>query len=435
MRGRRRPMPMPMSMHRSRPKPPHRWRFRPTARPRGTKIDVATLLAVEEKPDPAIAKPKRTKSPLWAKFTVFLGILLMLGGAGAVVVVDAAAHTLNKAVPQADLLGNTVATDQTGHVDISGPINILLVGLDTRPDNTIGTRADSIIIAHIPASHDQVYLTSIPRDTQVPIPADPATDYSGSTEKINAAFLYGSWHNGGTTGGFQLLARTIENNWHIQFQAAAMINFTGFKDIVTKLGGVTMYVDEVVTSIHDGYKIVNGKTITTPPYVLNSDGTVNHAISGVTPVVYTIGWHHMYAWNALDYVRQRDNLPNADYDRERHQQQFISAVLKELYQKGLNDPTKLSDWLQSLSSAYVFSGSGIAPVDWLFALRQITPSSILMIKTNDGTYNTIYVHQGGIIVDEEVLSDTSKQLLEAIRTDNVPNFLEANPTWLISNSG
>lgn len=35
----------------------------------------------------------------------------------------------------------------------------------------MGSRADSIIIAHIPATHDRVYLISIPRDTNAAIPA------------------------------------------------------------------------------------------------------------------------------------------------------------------------------------------------------------------------------------------------------------------------
>ena len=41
----------------------------------------------------------------------------------------------------------------------------------------MGSRSDSIIIAHIPAAHDRVYLISIPRDTNATIPAVPKTGY------------------------------------------------------------------------------------------------------------------------------------------------------------------------------------------------------------------------------------------------------------------
>jgi LCP family protein required for cell wall assembly len=370
---------------------------------------------------------------LWTKILTVFGALLMIVGLGAIVVLHQVLHTINNSIPQEDLLGNTVATDTTGHVNINGPINILLVGLDTRPNNKLGTRSDSIIIAHIPATHDQVYLASIPRDTQVRIPADAKTHYNGSSEKINAAFLYGSRDGGGETGGFQLLANTIKNAWHISFQAAALVNFGGFTDIINKLGTVHIYVDEKTTSIHDGYKLVNGKKVKAKPFVLNTDGTINHSIAGVKPNIYNIGYHDLDAADALDYVRQRDGLVGTDYARQRHQQEFIGAVLKELYQRGLNDPTKLSSWLGTLKNAFVFSGSGIQISDWLFALKAISPSSLIMLKTNDGTYNTVKVKQGGLTLDEEVMSATSLQMLAAIRTDTVPNFIQAHPDWVIAN--
>ena len=307
------------------------------------------------KAKPAKAKkPKKRRSPLWTKLVIVLGSLLMVAGGGATILVDDAVHTINKAIPQKDLLGDQVATNALGHVDITGAINILLVGLDTRPDNVIGTRSDTIIIAHIPASHDQIYLTSIPRDTQVQIPAFPKTHFLGDSEKINGAFQHGSSDGGGAAGGFQLLAATIKHNWNISFQAAVLVNFDGFTDIVKALGTVRMYVDVQTTSIHHGYIMVKGVKTKAKPYVLNSDGTINHSIRGVTPVVYTVGYHNLTAYQALDYVRQRDGLPNADYDRERHQQQFIAAVLKELYTRGLNDPTKLSSFIAPLGNAFTF---------------------------------------------------------------------------------
>ena len=378
-------------------------------------------------------KPKKRRSPLWTKLVMVLGSLLMVAGGGAIIVVNQALHTIDKAIPQQDLLGNQVATDAKGHVDISGAINVLLVGLDTRPDNVIGTRSDTIIIAHIPASHDQAYLVSIPRDTEVPIPAFPKTHFLGDTEKINGAFQHGSSAGGGVTGGFQLLAATIKKNWNISFQAAVLVNFSGFTDIVKALGTVRMYVDVKTTSIHHGYTIVNGVKKSAKPFVLNSDGTINHRISGVTPVVYSVGYHDLDSTEALDYVRQRDNLPNADYDRERHQQQFIAAVLKELYQRGLNDPTKLTSFLAPLKNAFTFGGSNIALSDWIFGMKGISPDGLIMIKTNNGTYNTVKVRVGGVLLDEEVLSATSLQLLTSIREDDVPDFLSQHSDWIIAN--
>jgi anionic cell wall polymer biosynthesis LytR-Cps2A-Psr (LCP) family protein len=79
---------------------------------------------------------------------------------------------------------------------VSGRRTILLVGLDTRPnqDPSRPSRSDSIIIVHIPADHTQGYLISLPRDTYVSIPAydNGKVPYAGGKNKINAAFAYGS---------------------------------------------------------------------------------------------------------------------------------------------------------------------------------------------------------------------------------------------------
>src|SRR5436309_1602773 len=57
------------------------------------------------------------------------------------------------------------------HASITGTVNILLAGIDERPtDPSYGARSDSILIAHVPATHDRAYLISIPRDSRVQIP-------------------------------------------------------------------------------------------------------------------------------------------------------------------------------------------------------------------------------------------------------------------------
>ena len=52
---------------------------------------------------------------------------------------------------------------------------------------------------------------------------------------------------------------------------------------------------------------------------------------------YKKGTHHLKGWQALDYVRQRYGLPNGDYDRQRHQQQFVKAMVEPGVQQGRGD--------------------------------------------------------------------------------------------------
>jgi len=378
---------------------------------------------------PGSTKKKR-RSPLWSKFAVAVGALLVLAGGGAMIAVPLLLKTIDNSVPTVNLLGNTGAGRP-----IDGAINLLMVGLDTRDSNpSLGSRADSIMIAHVPASHDRVYLISIPRDTNADLPPFPQTKFKGGSFKINASFFFGSQNGGGNAGGMQLLALTLKNMIGIQFDGGLIVNFDGFTDIVTKLGGVTMYVDEDTMSLHHGY-ITGHPDKRAAPWVINSDGTPNHRIPGTTPVVYTKGTHHLSAYEALDYVRCRDFLPYTDYDRQRHQQQFVKALLQEAYDQGINNPLKISQFLDSLDKAFVFDPGQSSPghprstSDWIFTLKGISPSSMVTIKTNDGKY----VQYTGPAPDErQALSPDSQVLMQDVVTDNVQSFIASHPDWVSS---
>jgi LCP family protein required for cell wall assembly len=343
----------------------------------------------------------------------------------------------NKAIPDTDLLGNEVAANNS----IKGPINILLVGLDTRPDNTIGSRSDSIIIVHIPASHDSAYLVSIPRDTNAYIPPDKATKFAGGDWKINAAFEYGSRDKGGPAGGFQLLAATIKQDYGITFNGGGIVDFSGFTNIVTKLGGVDMTVDETTVSIHHGFLTSDPSKKAAPfkinpstgaprcpgKVVFNSVNYMKCALPGVTPVVYHKGPQHLTPYEALDFVRQRDGLPYTDYDRQRHQQQFIKAVMTEMESKGLTNPTKMLGFLDSLGKAITFSRGGVSLSDWIFTLKGITPSSMITFKTNGGKYVS---YTGPAPDDRQALSPDSQTLLKDVVDDNLGQFVAEHPDWV-----
>src|SRR5262249_40429578 len=166
-------------------------------------------------------------------------------------------------------LGSAAAAGKS----IDGPINLLLVGIDERVnDPSLGGRSDSIIIAHVPATQDSVYLVSIPRDSRVKIPAHKSTGYAGGTDKINAAFEFGFQNGGGRDGGLELLAETVSGlAGGLKFNGAAIVNFDGFRGLVDAIGGVHMCVDEKTTSIHIGWDKRTGKEGV--PYNINPDGT------------------------------------------------------------------------------------------------------------------------------------------------------------------
>ncbi len=385
-------------------------------------------------PPPAGTSLRRSrKDPRWARALVVAGALMMVAAGSAFVAKDVVIGYATGSVKQEDLIV-PAAERQGRHVTISGAKNILLMGIDPRPgqDESESIRSDSIIILHIPAGHDSAYLVSIPRDTWVKIPKfdNGKNRYSGGHDKINGAFAIGGL---GITGkeqrrsGVTLLADTIEENWGITFDAAAIIDFTGFQNVVNVLGGVDMYVDQEVRSVHIGH---DAKGNTKVPYIQRDNGrggTDLIPIAGVTPQTYHVGYQHLEPWQALDYVRQRETLPNSDYDRQRHQQQFIKALFKQILSKDvLTDPGKLKKVLDVIGQSMTIDSGGIGLDDWIFAMKGITGDNLLTVKTNNGTFYSSPDNPGA-----EALDPTTLELLDAIKTNVVEGFM-AGHTDLIS---
>ena len=189
-----------------------------------------------------------------------------------------------------------------------------------------------------------------------------------------------------------------------------------------------MCIDEKTTSIHVGYADDGTETV---PFRQDADLSL-HPIPGVTPKVYEPGCRHLAAWEALDYTRQRDLLANgdADYGRQRHQQQFIKAVVKQILSAGvLTNPARLSRVLDTVGKAMTVDTGGVSIGDWIYAMRGIGGNDVLTIKTNNGQFNTTYVAGLGAC---ENLTDTSLQLLQAVHDDTVAGFVSAHPDWVSS---
>ncbi len=344
--------------------------------------------------------------------------MLAVVAGGAIVVTREAV----RAIPEHHLLGVAAST---AHASVTGAKNILLVGIDRRASARPGepTRADSIILLHVTADHQHAYLVSLPRDSYVSIPAYGT--YRGGKNKINAAFAYGSRGHTGEAAlehGFELLSLTVEKLTGITPDAGAVLDFQGFEQVLQKLGKVCMYVDEDTTSIHVGHT-ADGRPAA--PYALNTDGTVNHKIKGVTAAFYAKGDHCFTAAEALDFVRQRDLLADhdADYGRQRHQQQFIKAVLSQV----LASPARLPALLPVIGRAVTVDDGGISLEDWVFAMRGLRADKVITVKTNGGHFDSESVPGAGSV---QILSPDSLALLKAVRTDRVGQFAAAHPSWV-----
>jgi anionic cell wall polymer biosynthesis LytR-Cps2A-Psr (LCP) family protein len=304
---------------------------------------------------------------------------------------------------------------------IDGAINVLMLGMDERKGAEAegAIRADSIIIMHIPASHDQAYLISLPRDAKVSIPPYPQTGFAGaSSERINAAFAFGATNNGapdsspeGRARGAQLTAMTIDQltPGGLAFNAVMILNYDGFLSILEILGGVDMCVDEQVWSIH---------------YYQDGTRAVGYDLEDGVGKYYPEGCYAMQPWEALDFARQR-HLSDGDYGRQRHQQQLIKAIIKKATSAGvLTDPGKILDLQRAAGDLLTLDLGGVPVEEWFYTLSGLGADDLTMIKTNGGKFTS--AGEGG----GEALSDDSVALLQALSTGTVLDFLLLHPDWV-----
>ena len=373
--------------------------------------------------------PERRRDPLWARLAVIFGAVLMIASGASVVLTRLAVNEATSNITTTDLIGGAAAAP---HPTIKGAINILLVGIDARakdgPD--AGARSDTIVVLHIPASHDQGYLVSIPRDWRVPIPPYPKTGFKGWTTKINAAFDEG-YRGGGTelerrARGVDLLAQTINRQTGITFTGAAIIDFAGFEAVVKALGGVDMCVDQRAQSIHLAYDR-NDRIVRV--WFDEKAHKVRGIPPGGRPVVHEKGCRRMSPELALDYSRIRYGLRNTDYDRQRHQQQLIKAIGKKATSSGvLTDLGRLNQVIKAAGKAFVLDTQGVPVQDFLFTLKGLAANDLVMVKTNNGTFNTVKIDGQSY----EALSPESMGMLGAVRDGRLADFLISHPTFVQS---
>src|SRR2546421_5179442 len=318
---------------------------------------------------------RRPVRPRWGRIALVGGLALLrvgiLAGCGVYLYATHLDDQIPRTDPFAQITGGRPAKIAPG------AMNILLLGSDPRdPDFTAAnadkSRSDTIILMHIQADHKHAYLISIPRDLYVPIPGH-------DRDKVNAAFAF---------GGLPLVIRTIEGFTDVHIDHVALIAFGGFQQVTAALGGVDLYIEQSITSIHKPYR---------------------H---------FTKGTNHLNGAEALDYIRQRYQFPDGDISRERHQQQFLKAIMDKAASSGtLPNPGKLTSFLNAVTKAMT--------VDTDFSLKDMT-LKIHNLRGNDLTFMTSPFSGFGQVGNESVvLSDRTKAaaLYDAVAKDTVAPYL------------
>ena len=193
-------------------------------------------------PRHAVRRPSRT----WLqRLTITTGILLTVAAIGAASGVGYLYWVTGQ------FLRANLALDSAGSQE---PRNYLVIGSDSRdnvdpndpnagailgPGEPAGKRSDTILVVRVDPVEGTVKMLSFPRDLWVPM------SDTGQNDRINAA--YGR--------GRQVLVDTIRKDFGIEINDYIEVDFSGFKGLVSAIGGVPMYFDTPMRDSHTGLDI------------------------------------------------------------------------------------------------------------------------------------------------------------------------------------
>lgn len=223
-------------------------------------------------------------------------------------------------------------------------LNFVILGSDSREGENAtidgsgsseGMRADTTLLVHISADRSHVDVVSIPRDTLVDIPSCRLPDGTWTEPQENVMFN-SAFNIGGETGDVGAAAactiRTVEEMTDIYIDDFAVVDFTGFINVVDALGGIAMYIPEDIDDraadlqLEAGCRLLDGPT-------------------------------------ALGYARVRHIGDGSDIQRIDRQQDIVMEIIEEALSTGLlTDPLRLYQVLDTATQTLTTSrGLGSLP--------------------------------------------------------------------------
>ena len=257
-------------------------------------------------------------------FCIFLAIGLFLGGKFLW-----NAHKLFGG----NLLGVLSSTKLDG--EDKGRVNILLAG-NSADDvgHNGGELTDSIMILSIDTRHNKAFMLSVPRDLYVSLPDQ-------GYHKINYAYVAGEndgfRENGYPKGGMGELEQVVEENFGLDINYYALVNYKAFKQAVDAVGGIDVTIK---SSDPRGLYDPNIDYSTRKPLVKLSNGT-----------------HHLNGQQALNLARARGDssysygFAGSDFDRTQHQREMLVALKSKAVSAGvLANPAKLSSLFDAIGN-------------------------------------------------------------------------------------
>ncbi len=249
-------------------------------------------------------------------------------------------------------------------------INILILG-QGGPGHDGPYLTDTIIIASIKPSTQQVAMVSIPRDLVVNIPGY-------GFRKINNANAFAEAKNSGT--GPEATRQVIQKSFDIPIHYYVRLDFAAFEEVVDKVGGIIVNVDQSFTDFE---------------YPIEGREDAIPISSRYKILKFTSGIQHMNGHTALEYARSRhgNNNEGSDYARSRRQQKVLLALKEKLLSfQTLANPGTLTEILTMVDS-HVLTNLSIADMIAFGTMAtNLNTKEIINLTLDDGP--TGHLHSG-----------------------------------------
>jgi LCP family protein required for cell wall assembly len=169
----------------------------------------------------------------------------------------------------------------------------LVIGYDRRAGDgkTAPSRSDTLMLVRADPVTNSISLLSFPRDMTVPIRCPGQSPYLG---KINSAYSF---------CGAQGTVETVKGLTGVPINYLITVNFRGFRQVVDRIGGVYMDIDQ--------------------RYFNSQGGPYGYATINLQP-----GYQRVSGYKALDFVRFRHT--DSDLVRVARQQSFVKAFKDQI---------------------------------------------------------------------------------------------------------
>lgn len=214
--------------------------------------------------------------------------------------------------------------------DIEGDKNILVVGMDTRPEKDQGSgsfrdipghRTDTIAVVHVSDGGSSIDAVSIPRDTQIDtsVCSDTYSGYNdGQSQQMKINGIYDEY-------GQECLENSVSAFTGVSIDSYVEVNFESFVTLVDTIGGVDITTKNAV--VDDTLGVI-----------------IPHA-----------GTHHMNGAQLLDYSRARkvEGTAKSDFDRITRQQEVANKIISKIDSLSAVDKFRMVKDIHTRLSPYI----------------------------------------------------------------------------------